>query len=73
MKKVKAWVVLNRGGKNIIFNSSYYDERLPIFTTKKRAEKEKLNLDAADYKKNNPTKFERKVLACEITYNPTTT
>lgn len=69
IKKQRGWVVLNRGGRNIIFNSSYYGERLPIFTTKKRAAEEKSGLDALDYKKNNPAKFERKVVACEITYS----
>jgi hypothetical protein len=67
-KTASGYVVLNRGGKNIVFNSSYYGERLPIFLTKKRAEKEKDSLDAADYKKKNPARFERKIVRCVITY-----
>ncbi len=68
-KTIRAFAVTNLGGRNLIFNSAYYHERLPIFTTRKRAEAEIPILNAADKKANDPTRFARRVIAVEVSYN----
>ncbi len=45
-KKVKAWAVLNLGGKNMTWGFLEQYQRLPLFLRKKAAEKEKKRLDA---------------------------
>lgn len=65
---MNVWVVTNLGGKNLVFQN--YLGRLPIFFTKKEAQKELEKLNATDKVHPNQTrKFERKIIKAVLTYN----
>ena len=70
--KLKAWVVTTLGGKNLFFQD--YSGRLPVFYTKKEAERELALLEENDRpgekrkRELYPNKFRRNILRCEINY-----
>lgn len=71
-KKLKVWVVTTLGGKNLFFQD--YSGRLPVFFTKKEAEKECKRREDSDKpgevrkREIYPEKFKRNILRAEISY-----
>ena len=66
-KQVKAWAVLNLGGKNMTWGYLEQYKRLPVFLRKKAAVQEKECLD--EQKPARIEGMEREVVPCTITYD----
>jgi hypothetical protein len=67
-RKLRAWVITNLGGVNLVF-AGKYKGGLPIFYTKKEADADTRDLTPADKLKiERKIVPGRKVVPCTITY-----